>query len=203
MTGAHRSFPSFTWTIYLIIVASKKRHSQKTQDISTRSHSVVEVRSTTYIIHPHEPEPSEVQGHQLSVILHSHRMDGPFVAANTAALAAAARSVQIATDFLSEVPAAQNEVEPVLAELCDLRGILECLQNVTLPDPLFAPLTRVVRGCTDICRCIDGIFTECGDGPLRPGRWALTEAPFETRRLERVLEAFRKTVKLTMEAIDL
>ncbi|ROW08533.1 hypothetical protein VPNG_06141 [Cytospora leucostoma] len=76
-------------------------------------------------------------------------MDGPFVAANTAALAAAARSVQIATDFLREVPAAQDEVEPVLAELCDLRGILECLQNVTLPDPLFAPLTRVVRAAPD------------------------------------------------------
>lgn len=131
------------------------------------------------------------------------RMDGPLIAASTAALVAASRSAQAATDFLSDVPAAHRELKPLLVELFDLQGTLERLQDVVLPVPLFAPLVGVIRGCTDVCSRVDGVFSLCGDGPLRSGRWAVTEASVEIRALGRVLGFCRMTAQLAFEAVDL
>ncbi|ROW06745.1 hypothetical protein VMCG_04024 [Cytospora schulzeri] len=130
-------------------------------------------------------------------------MDGPLIAANTAAHVSASRSAQIATDFLRDVPAAQRELEPLLIELFEVRGTLERLQDVILPVPLFAPLVGVIRGCTDVCSRIDGVLSQCGDGSLRSGRWAVTEASVEIQGLSRVLGFCRRTAQLTFEAVDL
>ncbi|KUI73615.1 hypothetical protein VM1G_09453 [Cytospora mali] len=129
-------------------------------------------------------------------------MDGDLVAANTAALAGVLHSSQSATDFLRDVPAAHDELEPVLLELFNLEGILERSQDVALPVPLFAPLAGVIRGCTEICGRIDGVLSRCGDDTLRSGRWVTTEASVNVRRLRKVLEFCRRTVKLALEATD-
>ena len=129
-------------------------------------------------------------------------MDGPLIAANTAALAGAARSAHVTTDFLKDVPAAQRELQPVLTDLLDLRGLLERLQDAPLPDSLCTPLVGVVRGCTDICGRIDGVLYRCGDGPLRSGRWAVTETSVEIRGLRRVLGLCRRTAQSALEIVD-
>lgn len=131
----------------------------------------------------------------------SHRMDGPIIAATTAALAAATQTAYIVTDFLRDVPPAHAELESVLIELFDLRGFFERLQHSAPPDVLCNPLIGVTRGCTDVCARIDSALAGCGDGPLRTGRWALTDASVDVRRLSRALGFCRQTVQFAFEAI--
>lgn len=129
-------------------------------------------------------------------------MDGPLVAATTAALASAARTAQTTTDFLRDVPEAHLELEPVLIELFDLRGLLDRLQDVALHGPLFVPLVGVVHGCTDICGRIDRVLSGCGDGPLSSERWVHLKVAVEIQRLNMVMGFCRRTVQLTLEAVD-
>ncbi|KAH8778576.1 hypothetical protein F5883DRAFT_639074 [Diaporthe sp. PMI_573] len=127
-------------------------------------------------------------------------MDGPIIAATTAALAAATQTAYIITDFLRDVPPAHAELESVLIELFDLRGFFERLQHSAAPDPLCNPLIGVTRGCTDVCARIDSALAGCGDGPLRTGRWALTDASVDVRRLSRALGFCRQTIQFAFEA---
>ncbi|KAJ0124784.1 hypothetical protein J7T55_006125 [Diaporthe amygdali] len=129
-------------------------------------------------------------------------MDGPIIAATTAALAAATQTAYIVTDFLKDVPPAHSELESVLIELFDLRGFFERLQHLTPPDVLCHPLIGVTRGCTDVCGRIDSVLTGCGDGPLRSGRWALTDASVDIRRFSKALGFCRQTVQFAFEAIS-
>lgn len=131
-----------------------------------------------------------------------YRMDGPIIAATTAALAAATQTAYIVTDFLRDVPPAHSELESVLIELFDLRGFFERLQHLTPPDPLCHPLIGVTRGCTDVCARIDSTLAGCGDGPLRSGRWAITDASVDIRRLSRALAFCRQTLQFAFEAIS-
>lgn len=130
-------------------------------------------------------------------------MEGPLIAANTAALASASRSAHIVAEFLKDVPTARRELEPVLIELFSLQETLGRLQNVVLPVPLFAPLVGVIRGCTDVCRRIDGALDSCGDGSLRSGRWVVTETSVEIRGLGRILGFCQKTAQVTFQAVDM
>ncbi|KAK7740326.1 hypothetical protein SLS63_001528 [Diaporthe eres] len=107
----------------------------------------------------------------------------------------------IVTDFLRDVPPAHSELESVLIELFDLRGFFERLQHNAPPDVLCNPLIGVTRGCTDACARIDSCLAGCGDGPLRSGRWALTDASVDIRRLARALGFCRQTVQFAFEAI--
>ncbi|POS71952.1 hypothetical protein DHEL01_v209650 [Diaporthe helianthi] len=128
-------------------------------------------------------------------------MDGPIIAATTAALAAATQTAYIVTEFLRDVPPAHAELESVLIDLFDLRGFFERLQHSVPPHPLCNPLIGVTRGCTDVCARIDSALAGCGDGPLRTGRWALTDASVEVRRLSRALGFCRQTVQFAFEAV--
>lgn len=130
-------------------------------------------------------------------------MEGPLIAANTAALVSASRCAQIIASFLRDVPAADRELKPLLDELFDLQSTLERLQDVVLPVPLFAPLVGVIRGCTDVCSRIEGALDGCGDGSLRSGRWAVTETSFEVLGLGRVLGFCLRIAQLVFEAVDL
>lgn len=128
-------------------------------------------------------------------------MDGPIIAATTAALAAATQTAYIVTDFLRDVPPAHSELESVLIDLFDLRGFFERIQHSAPPESLCNPLIGVTRGCTDVCARIDSALAGCGDGPLRTGRWALTDASVDVRRLSRALGFCRQTVQFAFEAI--
>ncbi|KAI3398732.1 hypothetical protein diail_8598 [Diaporthe ilicicola] len=131
-----------------------------------------------------------------------YRMDGPIIAATTAALAAASQTAYVVTDFLKDVPPAHSELESVLIELFDLRGFFERLQHLAPPDALCHPLIGVTRGCTDVCARIDSALAGCGDGPLRSGRWAITDASVDIRRLGRALGFCRQTLQFAFEAIS-
>lgn len=131
-------------------------------------------------------------------------MDAPLIAATTAALTAADRTTQIANHFLNEITSAHDELEPVIIELFGLSGLLKQLQTaVAVPNQLQPSLAWVVRACADVCKRIDAVLSECGDGPLRSRRWALTDAPVEIEELKMSLEACRRTIEIVAEGLDL
>ena len=130
-------------------------------------------------------------------------MSGLLIAATTAALTEVDRTTHMANTFLDEVTSAQDELEPVLVELFGLGGLLRQLRNADTPKELQPPVTRVIRGCADICKRTDAVLSGCGDGSLRSRRWALTDAPVEIQESRVGLEACRRTVEIVVEALEL
>lgn len=130
-------------------------------------------------------------------------MDGPLIAATTAALTGVDRTTHLANIFLHDVTSSQEDLEPVLVELFGLGGGLQQLQAAAVPAELQPPLTSVVRDCSINCSRIDAVLSGCGDGTSRSGRWALTDAPVEIGQLKTSLEVSRRALEIVVEALDL
>lgn len=130
-------------------------------------------------------------------------MDGPLIAATTAALTEVDRLTLLVNKFVSDVTSSQDDLEPVLVEFFGLGCILQQIQPVVVPSELQLPLTAVVRGCLLSCSRIDAILSGCGEGTSRSVGWALTDAPVEIEGLNASLEVCRRATEIVLEALDL
>ena len=123
--------------------------------------------------------------------------------ATSAALAAIGQTGHSITDFVRDVPFARTNLDPLTYELSDLRTLLERLQDgVVIPPPLQASTLSLVGGCGLVLARIDSVLADCGDGPLRSGRW-VTKAKDEIRGLKVGLQSSRRALRLALEVANL
>ncbi|CAN8104466.1 unnamed protein product [Discula destructiva] len=127
---------------------------------------------------------------------------GALHTATAAALVQADSTRYLASNFTQIAPSAHQDLEPVVAELCDLQQQLQLIHGGEIPAPLQTPLADVIDGCAGICRRIGDILDGCGDDTSPETWWALVGASTEVQQLQLVLGHGRRTIQVVVGAMD-